>query len=1457
MPVTDEIRQDLIRQLNEASSGGSIVPFSQEKTEIYDDRSGIKLQVPVQQSEPGRRSEADVVNGRDPSKMYGEFPLATQKEISAVSEFLGFEGGFGSVVDLMKGAVEGGTDITSGTLANIYEQAGIQIGEGAIGLHEIRSMGDYLDWVSDHNMFTGGIFSQIPAPIRNFMRDEGMEAEFIKAANGIRSANDRFLAMLGADSKTPEDQTFLRALGAGGSSLVTALGISVLTKSPAAASAFFGVVQQSNVYLEAIDQGKTANEALMIANTAGVVESALEAIGLTQMLKFIKGGGSIVEKGVKGAMTEFVQEFLQEAAGTTITDVTGVSHVGVKAGLGRSLGGGIIGALTGGPASSVGGAITRNKVRDTLRTEQGIEGLTGAMLDAVANEMENQRDVDSEESQTERGKAGTSDRLIVEEIFEKAQQGIPVKEIYESAEQREASIQAGIKQIETIRNTTEAQVKGRQTQIGRSVAEATERLTNLGEEFDAEFRKVADEFKAGKENQQEVIDEIMGSVFVGGEVLEDRLGDAVASADETAFRAEIENSPKLSRLRDKIQKEQANIEQLESESAGITFRSEAVIQDIAGREIVTKGSVLERIRRSEGIKRFKEGVREGKKAQRAETESVQLAVRDVINDLPISRKAKNKLKDRIPKIQTLRQLDTAIDKIATSAVGVSIRESRKHFKKQIEDIIKSTKVKQGGKGRMTPEAQAMFDNLRKLLKEGRNEEQQLDHLQDSMKVIEGHLNDNGIQTQEDTMAFRFINLQLTDPSVFELADFFADLQGIRADGRLAGTAEREKRKARIAELKKQILDIKGYLERDGATTKSEDMYARVNFLVQTYFTLINKWGMAGTDLDISREDVQSLTLRNTWLDRISKKIESLSLEENYLRTLRKKEKIFEVENPKKKGSVRKYDKGEVVYLSMILQNESIREQFLDEEGAMGWTQEDIDRLNGQLTANDKELTRELFSAYEEIYEQYNKVYRQQFHMDLPKVDFYSHVMRFSPRGVEMNALSESTFFNEKGIVRNPKSTLARKKAASVPFRVANVVDVYTKYVYDVSHYIAYAEKMDIINSTLRDAEIQDHLIGVMGVQEFHNLEDHLSALAKSAITTSQVDRLIEKFRQNYFKVALGFKAKIGLGQVASQFAFKAEVPTLQWARYQLEFLFNWRKAIKIMNQNKTIRNRGKNFDPEIQQLGSLGSITKWSTMPIKIGDVSAIYAGGWAMYRYLTNDKGVSSDEALRRVAEFSERSQQSVMPSNMTLAQKSDKTFDRALMMFRSSPIAMLNMSLQAVHTYKNGPRTLKNWNKMMQTLALQNIVIPVVFNTVALGQKATYVAGSLVAIPFVGEVYLAIMTILFNTVYDDEERVFAPDLGVSIFQFAEEILMDIEKVANGIKDDDSKFEDWMAVAGDTLEAAWGIPVDSAFNVLKGFGDLFEGDIDKGVLEMLGYPPSKVEKVTGGSKTSSLAGRI
>jgi len=121
-----------------------------------------------------------------------------------------------------------------------------------------------------------------------------------------------------------------------------------LTGSPHAAAIAFGLYQKGTLYQEAREAGVGVRKAEALSTVGGVIEGALEYIGLE--LLFSKMGGGALVNTVMHAGTEGMQEFSQTVGENIVAKIGWDGQRDLLQGAGESA---LIGALLGAPASVI------------------------------------------------------------------------------------------------------------------------------------------------------------------------------------------------------------------------------------------------------------------------------------------------------------------------------------------------------------------------------------------------------------------------------------------------------------------------------------------------------------------------------------------------------------------------------------------------------------------------------------------------------------------------------------------------------------------------------------------------------------------------------------------------------------------------------------------------------------------------------------------------------------------------------------------------------------------------------------------------------------------------------------------------------------------------------------------------------------------------------------------------
>lgn len=147
-----------------------------------------------------------------------------------------------------------------------------------------------------------------------------MEA-YAQSGRDIVEKNKKFLDEAGI-SKKDTDGIFYD-IGSGGGSLLSAIGMTMITKNPLAATAFFGELQKTQFYDEARGAGVEPEKARLLAYTAGTLEAGLEYVGGKVFLDAV-ANNSAVKRILVRTVSESIQEGSQTAAEEVLANVSGI-----------------------------------------------------------------------------------------------------------------------------------------------------------------------------------------------------------------------------------------------------------------------------------------------------------------------------------------------------------------------------------------------------------------------------------------------------------------------------------------------------------------------------------------------------------------------------------------------------------------------------------------------------------------------------------------------------------------------------------------------------------------------------------------------------------------------------------------------------------------------------------------------------------------------------------------------------------------------------------------------------------------------------------------------------------------------------------------------------------------------------------------------------------------------------
>jgi len=197
----------------------------------------------------------------------------------------------------------------------------------------------------------------------------------------LRDKTEKFMKYTGIE-KTDKDG-FVYDLAGGGASLLFAIGLTAVTKSPAAASYAFGQYQYQSLYEESIDKGYSPMQARKIGFIGGAFETGLEFVGLHLLFRSLERN-----KGFKRILGSFLSELFQEGGQQTAEEAIAkiyklreqttwqtVKNIAMAALIGGIWGGGA------GVISNIATSATKELVEQGIEQKQA-EQLTSAAIKA-------------------------------------------------------------------------------------------------------------------------------------------------------------------------------------------------------------------------------------------------------------------------------------------------------------------------------------------------------------------------------------------------------------------------------------------------------------------------------------------------------------------------------------------------------------------------------------------------------------------------------------------------------------------------------------------------------------------------------------------------------------------------------------------------------------------------------------------------------------------------------------------------------------------------------------------------------------------------------------------------------------------------------------------------------------------------------------------------------------------
>jgi hypothetical protein len=752
------------------------------------------------------------------------------------------------------------------------------------------------------------------------------------------------------------------------------------------------------------------------------------------------------------------------------------------------------------------------------------------------------------------------------------------------------------------------------------------------------------------------------------------------------------------------------------------------------------------------IKFFKDGMEQGAINAKKETQMVQKEIARIIADSELGSADKGEFLKALPRINTLKKYNDYLDNLLSSIEKVELKRKLERVDTQIKKELKKTTgidVGSGGRkvGRYTPSIQNLLDKIKKI-----TQDNQVDFENMGIKIEGNKEIPLEIRQYNELIDLAIDYRKNSEPDSKEKLEnrreLLASIKALKAEGKVQNKksigykiAIREGAKElAVNDIKKLYNKYNGkvpnnHFKNIANTIKKkigklsaytiESWLMSENYMNRTFFATNAKTTKI-LDLNIEVENMHRIKSSATSLfqDAFSKaynmpKEKMLSK----LASLKGKKYTFNEIDPLLNKPY-EFNKLQLMTIYNHIKNVDVKERYLSEEGN-NFSEAFIDEMiDTGLDKQDKAFADELVKIYEVLYEGVNETHEALTNLTLPKIENYTPI---KGENATISHFVETLFGAGFGTPSSKSKSFVKLRGDKGAIVIEDSIDIFTKYVHQASHYVAFAEKMDIVNAIFKTPEVKKLAIEMFGEKYWsasRELRDYVNRGGQVFGNKSSVDDLLLTLGKNMTRAMLFFKPFMVPKQASSFLAYADRVPYGEFGKITSKLLANpkeFKRIIDIIQDTPMMKVRGDNIQMDLIKLGKAKDFTKkgvWVSKYdelggyfIKVGDRSAIYMGGAVYYKYLT-DNGVSHKNALREVVKFTNETQQSTDINQISAM--SQNTFGHLFMAFLSSPVAYQKKGIMAVRDASRGDINSK---QLAKTYFLFNSILAGLFSWVSSG--------------------------------------------------------------------------------------------------------------------------------------------
>ena len=539
-------------------------------------------------------------------------------------------------------------------------------------------------------------------------------------------------------------------------------------------------------------------------------------------------------------------------------------------------------------------------------------------------------------------------------------------------------------------------------------------------------------------------------------------------------------------------------------------------------------------------------------------------------------------------------------------------------------------------------------------------------------------------------------------------------------------------------------------------------------------------------------------------------------------------------------------KMDIIQAYIWSKNEVLEKRLINQFG-----EETLEAMFDELSLEDVKFAELMMRTAQSFYNLVNKAFINKYGLDLPKVSCY--FPSTPERGSEVDLYND---YSSKSM--NNSFTKARAQSETQAMDFHNPVATLYNHIEGVAKFAFMSDSLDKANLRFRDLDLKRVIINKYGEDAYRTLEQALMNVTykKEAPVFNGMNKIIDNMVGNWIQANVAVKPIVGLKQLLSANNYAVDMPYMTWQAGFLKALANPKETIDYMMNIPYIKARFQgNFSNEFLKQTIENSAFAMSkklkdacTLFIKIGDIGAIMFGGKPYIDYLIKEKGMSEEQAIKQFILSTNRSQQSSAVSSLSNFQvnMTRNPMGKLFIAFKNSPQQYIRMCGDAIVSVANGDMSKKQCAKMLfqygylqpffYAVATSGSLLRFLFtgdddDLLKDASVSVFNLGS-DALPIIGDIYkYAINKMLYKEKFLPQTT---PLLG------------DIQHEINKMSKEDADLADYLEAIGYMgLHVGLGYNSKAFTSIGSGVGDIFNGDVAKGSMKVLGYTENRAKNIT------------